>query len=447
MNCSCSSRDSGADVTPIRVLVVDDSVVVRRLVTTVLDEDDTIEVVGTAANGEIALDKIEALKPDIVTLDIEMPVMNGIETLRAIRQRLPRLPVIMFSTLTESGAAATLDCLASGANDFVTKPANVGSVTLAMQAVRAELIPKVKVLCGRSLQLTTPVFTAPTTTSPLAGRTNPTRPRSAPPLSGPSARSTPSHRPGVSGDLHGAGADRPVVAPAASRESTIGRNVAGTPGVPPTSEGGRRPGGRVSLVVIGVSTGGPNALADIWPNLPKLGVPILIVQHMPPVFTTMLASRLDAVGTVPVAEAVDGTDLMPGRAWLAPGDHHMVIERAPMGGRIRLNQDPHVNSCRPAVDPLFDSAAAVFGAGVLSVVLTGMGNDGTRGAAHVLEAGGTVIAQDEATSVVWGMPGSVVAAGLASAVVPLSRIAAEIAARVGAPTPRPRSAPTGAVVA
>lgn len=397
---------------PIRVLVVDDSVVVRRLVVGVLEEDADIEVVGTAANGRIALDKLDALSPDIVTLDIEMPEMDGLETLRALRKRFPRLPVVMFSTLTERGAIATLDALARGANDFVTKPANVGSVTEGMAAIRDELIPKLKGLCGRRI-------------TPAAG----TAVASAAPVPGAAAAVTTS-RPVATGPT---AATRPAPAPAHR-----GATVSGPAPSTAAPAAARVPaGGPVKVVVIGVSTGGPNALAAIWAALPRLRVPILIVQHMPPVFTTMLARRLGALGTVPVSEATDGCDVVAGKAWLAPGDHHLVLERGTGGVHARINQAAPENSCRPAVDPLFRSAADLYGSGVLAVVLTGMGSDGLRGAQVIHDAGGSVLAQDEATSVVWGMPGAVAHAGLADAIVPLDRVAAEIAARAGSPTAHP----------
>lgn len=367
-------------MTPVRVLVVDDSVVIRRLVTTVLEEHDDVTVIATAANGQIAIDKLSADLPDVVCLDIEMPVMNGIETLREIRKRWPRLPVIMFSTLSVAGASATLDALSAGASDFVAKPSNVGSVSLGMQAVRDELIPKIRALAGR----------------------RPVGPRST-------SAATPTAS--IAGQVRSAVPSRPGAEPTAP--------------IPPRTG----PPARVSAVAVGVSTGGPNALAAIWPALSQLPVPVLIVQHMPPVFTTMLAKRLDGLGTVPVSEGADGDAVIAGSAWLAPGDHHMTVEKSLDGVRVRVDQRPPVNSCRPAVDLLFESAARVYGAGTLAVVLTGMGSDGLAGCRAIRAAGGAVVAQDEASSVVWGMPGVVANAGLADAIVPLDRMAAEISER------------------
>ncbi|HEX5273354.1 MAG TPA: chemotaxis response regulator protein-glutamate methylesterase [Gemmataceae bacterium] len=345
----------------IRILVVDDAVVVRRMLTEVLNGDPGLEVVGTAANGVIALAKLPQVNPDLVIMDVEMPEMDGLQTLKALRKTYRRLPVIMFSTLTQRGATSTLDALALGANDYVTKPANVGSVAAGMQRIREQLIPKVKALCGRAA--------APAT------------------------------------------APAPAARPAPARM------------LPPT--------GRVELVVIGVSTGGPNALATVLPTLPAdLPVPVLIVQHMPPIFTRLLSERLAAQSAVRVAEGAEGVKVAPGAVWLAPGDYHMEAARDGTAVRLRLQQGPPENSCRPAADVLFRSAAAVYGPGVLAVVLTGMGQDGLRGAEAVREAGGHVIAQDEATSVVWGMPGFVARAGLADRVLPLTEVGPEIVARV-----------------
>ena len=351
----------------IRVLVVDDAVVVRRMVTDLLSADPDLEVVGTAANGRLALAKLPQLTPDLVTLDIEMPELDGLETLVGLRKAYPRLPVIMFSTLTERGASATLEALARGATDYVTKPANVGSVTLAQARIREELIPRIKALCAHLL------------------------PRPAAPAGGP----------------------RPV--PSASLPPV------------PTRVG---PPPRIEVVAIGVSTGGPNALAELLPKLPgDFPVPIVIVQHMPPVFTRFLADRLSAASQLAVKEAADGVRLAPGGVWVAPGNFHMLLQRDAEGVRVVLTQDPPENSCRPAVDPLFRSAAECFGERVLGVVLTGMGHDGLRGAAEIRRAGGVMIAQDEATSVVWGMPGALVQHQQADLVLPLARIAPEVARR------------------
>jgi two-component system chemotaxis response regulator CheB len=350
-------------VSPIRVLVVDDSVVIRRLLRDVLSADPLIEVVGTASNGHIALAKVTQLSPDLVVLDVEMPELDGLATLRALRASHPQLPVIMFSSATARGAAVTIEALLLGANDYVTKPSNVGSLGMAIDRVREELVPKVKALCGA--------------------------PSGLPPSPVPS-------RPG---------------------------SAAARPALPPS---------RIDVVAIGVSTGGPTALAQVLSSLPgDLPVPAVIVQHMPPVFTRYLAERLDAQCALRVSEAGGGEALEPGHVWIAPGDSHLVVHR--LDGRVglRTHQGPPENSCRPAVDVLFRSVAETFGPHAIGVVLTGMGYDGRRGCESIRAAGGQVLAQDEASSVVWGMPGAVVAAGLADVVVPLDRIASEVTRRVG----------------
>ena len=349
----------------IGVLVVDDSVVIRRIVSSVLDGDPEITVVGTAANGRIALDKLDSLRPDIVILDVEMPVMDGLATLRELRRTHPTLPVLMFSTVTERGAMATLDALAAGATDYVTKPTHTASATASMDRVRAELIPKIKGLVG-----------AVRTRALLA--------------------------------------DRPA------------------PKVPtPTRALVRQD--RVDLIVVGASTGGPDALSSIVAGLrADLSVPMLVVQHMPPLFTRLFASRLDRSSALQVTEAVDGQLVEAGHIVVAPGDQHMTVRRYGADVRVRLTQEPPENYCRPSVDVLFRSAAAAYGAGVLACVLTGMGRDGAKGAERVRAAGGTIIVQDEASSVVWGMPGAVVAAGAANEVVPLRQIAGRLQAGLGA---------------
>jgi two-component system chemotaxis response regulator CheB len=349
---------------PIRILIVDDSSVIRKVLSEGLASDPMIEIAGTAANGKIALARIPQVNPDIVTLDIEMPVMNGLETLAKIRQTYPKLPVIMFSTLTERGARTTLDALALGASDYVTKPSNTGSLDMTLNQIREQLIPKVKALCP----------------SRLAGRA-------------------------------------PALSPAPKRRPAV---------VPPPGNANQ-----IDVLAIGTSTGGPNALAELIPAIPKdFPVPIVIVQHMPPVFTRLLAARLNECSALNVQEGVAGQILMAGDAWIAPGDYHMTVERHGISVRLATNQDPPENSCRPAVDPLFRSVVKAYGPNVLAVVLTGMGSDGVIGTHYIREGGGLVFVQDEKSSVVWGMPGQVSAAGLADATYPLSSMATEIIRRV-----------------
>jgi two-component system chemotaxis response regulator CheB len=344
----------------------------------VLQADPAIDVVGVAPNGRIALAKIPELRPDVMTLDVDMPVMSGLETLAHARRLHPGLRVIMFSTLTERAAAATLEALSMGAGDYVTKPAGSGNLVTAMICIRNELIPKIKALCWGELKDTAPP-----------------RPRVLPPP--PESRSP----------------VRPAVAP-------------------------------LDVVVIGASTGGPAALAEVLTGLPaSFPAPILIVQHMPPIFTRLLAERLSAVSRIKVKEAVDGEVIEPGCARLAPGDFHMAVERDGRLARIRTHQGARENSCRPSADVLFRTAAAACGSGVLGIVLTGMGRDGEDGAARIREAGGRVLVQDQASSVVWGMPGSVFRAGLADEVVSLRDLPAAIARRVEAGQGAAAAVPTG----
>ena len=350
----------------IRVLVVDDSVVIRRLVTHALSEDPALEVAGSAANGALALDRIAQLNPDVVTLDIEMPVMDGLEALRRIRKQYPRLRVIMFSTLTERGAAATFEALALGADDYVTKAANAGSLDRSMENLRRELVPKIRQFFA---------FAGDGAAAAVSKRTPPA-------------------------------VLRPV-APAAI--------------YPPRK-----------VLAVGVSTGGPTALAEIIPKLPAdLPVPVLIVQHMPPLFTRLLAERLQAHSALPVEEARDGVPVEAGRVLIAPGDYHMRVRREGAKVVARLDQGPMENSCRPAVDVLFRSVEEVYGGAALAVVLTGMGQDGLRGCERLKASRACILAQDEASSVVWGMPGAVVSAGLADMTVGLSDMPAEILRRLG----------------
>ncbi len=385
-------------MTRIRVLVVDDSVVVRRLVSNVLTEDPLIDVVGTAANGRLALAKLESLVVDVVTMDVEMPEMDGVSAVREMRRSGHTMPVIMFSTLTDRGASATLDALAAGASDYVTKPANVGSVGQSMDQVRSSLVPKIKALVPRR-RLAGPAPAAPTAP---AGPAAPTRPGAA---AGKAATLT-----------------TPVPAAAVAVPPAVVRLA------PPVSP----PRGGYQVLVVGCSTGGPEALGRLLSALPPLPVPVAVVQHMPALFTAQLAARLDRQLASPVAEAVAGRRIEPGTVTIAPGDFHLHLTGTPAAPAVRLSQEQPENYCRPAVDVLFRTAASVFGAHVLAVVLTGMGQDGARGARAVVDAGGSVLAQDRATSVVWGMPGAVASAGLAEEVLPLSALARAVTTRLTA---------------
>lgn len=347
-----------------RVLVVDATAVVRHLVTTMLEEQDDIEVVGSAADGSQALVLARTLCPDVITLDVEMPVMDGLQTVRQLRAAGNPARVIMFSTLTAHGAEVTLDALDAGADDFALKPAAAQDRRAAFEQVRQTLVSLVRRWGSAPRNQT------------LAPRV------SAPP---------------------------PTVTAAAST-------------------------GPARVLVIGSSTGGPSALAEIIPRLPAtLGVPVLVVQHMPPVFTRSLAERLDRDSVLSVREAADGDVPEPGTVLVAPGGLHLGLEVRAGQVVVRTNLDPAENSCRPSVDHTLRHAADTWGGAVLAVVLTGMGGDGTLGCREVVARGGQVLVQDESTSVVWGMPGSVVAAGVECTIRPLPAIVEEIGARLASP--------------
>jgi two-component system, chemotaxis family, protein-glutamate methylesterase/glutaminase len=352
----------------IRVLVVDDSVVIRSLVRHALEEDPELEVVGVAANGSIALQRIPQLNPDVLTLDIEMPEMNGLETLRRVRQDYPQLRVIMFSTLTERGAAVTLEALTLGADDYVTKGSNEGSLDLSMAHLREEIIPKIKQFFRRPEQ--NPAIT-PTKATELPSALRP------------------------------------------SKSYPLFTNT------------------RPKVLGIGVSTGGPTALAAVLPQLPPgFPLPVLIVQHMPALFTRLLAERLCSSCHLPVEEASDGQSVAPGKILIAPGGFHLQVELSGAEVRVHLNQSPPQNFCRPAVDALFSSIAEVYGGAVIAMILTGMGHDGLRGSEILKAHGAAILAQDEASSVVWGMPGAVVSSGIADRVLPLDQLVPEILRRL-----------------
>jgi two-component system chemotaxis response regulator CheB len=383
-------------VPKIRVLVVDDSVVFRRMVAQELGADPGLEVVGTAANGRIALAKLAQVCPDIVILDVEMPELDGLATLREVRKTHPRLPVVMFSAATERGAVATLDALAAGATGYFAKPSGTGGLDDSLRVVRTGLIPEIKAICAAAAN------------GVSGGGLSGIRRAIAPPESN-------------------AGLTRLPTGPGSG---SFPKAVPAGPDVGPSPRA-RGPAARVDVVCIGTSTGGPTALYEVFAALPAdLPVPLVVVQHMPPEFTRMLAERLTAHSGLAVKEGQAGDVLVPGRAWVAPGDFHMAVTGSAADARLALNQDAPENSCRPAADVLFRSVAQVYGPHVLAVVMTGMGQDGLRGCEAIKAAGGQVIVQDEATSVVWGMPGIVARSGLADKVLGLSQIAPEIARRV-----------------
>jgi two-component system chemotaxis response regulator CheB len=356
----------------ISVLVADDSALVRRLVTGVLSEAPGIQVVGTAVNGEQALAKVDELRPDIVTLDIEMPVMDGLTAMRELRRRHPRLPVIMFSTLTKDGAAATLDALEAGASDYITKPTNSLSLAESLGEVRDQLIPRVRALTARRLPSRPPAAATPAPAEPPAAT--------------------------------------------ASRPQRMRSNL-----LP-------------QIVAIGSSTGGPDALAKVLGSLSERpGVPVVVVQHMPPVFTSMLANRLDRLGPASVVEAEDGQLLSPGVVYIAPGGRHLEVQRRGAGTYTFLHDREPENYSRPSVDVLFRSVAVAYPGSAVAVVLTGMGHDGRQGCERIGATGSLVVAQDQPTSVVWGMPGAVTEAGLADTVLPLPAIGQFLSSKLTEP--------------
>lgn len=345
----------------IRVLIVDDSAVIRGALGRIVDGESDMLVVTTANNGRVALDALKHTKIDVVLLDIEMPEMDGLTALPLILNAYPQTRVIMASSLTQRGAEVTLNALAMGASDFIAKPAaKSGSGTLT--AIRSEIATKIRAI-GRSARRTgsheairaTTRRPTPLRTELLANRSGETAPR---------------------------------------------------------------------ILLVAASTGGPNALATFLSGLPKdFPLPILVTQHMPAVFTQLLAQRLERDAGRPCVEAKDDDLILPGKTYIAPGDYHMVVQTHEGKPFVRLTKTDPENFCRPSADPMFRTAAAIYGASTLAVVLTGMGEDGMRGARDVSSRGGRILVQDEATSVVWGMPGAVVREGLASSVLPITALA------------------------
>ncbi len=348
-----------------RIAIVDDSAVMRNLLRSVFRSAAGFEIAGTANDGESAVALIEQLRPDLVLLDVEMPVMDGLTTLRKLRGRGHKMPIIMCSSLTQRGARVTIEALASGASDYVAKPKGQDGPVEAIRALASELLPK-----ARALTADEPMFAV----SALA-------PRPVPP------------------------------APPAISRLQAGSSLP-------------------AAVVIGVSTGGPAALDIVLPALPaNFALPVLVVQHMPELFTRLLAERLAQRCALRIHEAAEGDPVRPGYIAIARGNWHLEVLPASRPGQnatLHLNQGPHEKHCRPAADVLFRSAAAVYGSGVVGVILTGMGSDGLEGTRRIRSQGGTVLVQDQATSAIWGMPGAVAQAGLAERILPIHEIAPEL---------------------
>lgn len=358
MSLPLSNQAGPAQAVPTRIMIVDDSAVIRGMIGRWLAEAGGFEVVATASNGRMAVDAAARAKPEIILLDIEMPEVDGLAALPMILKAHPASKVIVISTLTQRNAEISLKCLSLGAVDYLAKPESA-RVAGGATDFKRELIEKLRALGHARSRIARP----------------------------------------------------PVAAPAPLPASAI------APPVRPVSA-------KPQCLLIGSSTGGPRAvervLLDMKPILPR--IPVLIVQHMPAMFTAVFASHLEALLRIPAREAKDGEIVAPGQILVAPGGRHMGVASAGGKAVIRLNDGPLENFCRPAVDVLFREAAAVFGASALATVLTGMGSDGTQGARHLVAEGATVIVQDEATSIVWGMPGSIAKAGLAHEVLPLEAI-------------------------
>jgi two-component system, chemotaxis family, protein-glutamate methylesterase/glutaminase len=387
MTITAASRPilRSASQRPIRVMVVDDAVVVRGLIARWVESEPGLEVVAALRSGREAIAQIEHVDPDVVILDVDMPDMDGITALPRLLAAKPDLVVIMASTLTRRNAEISLRALALGAADYIPKPETTREVTTS-ETFHRELVEKIRALG-------------------LRRKSPPTQPREATPAAAVPPTLVP--------------ADEPVPAAGSVEHAPIDEADQDAIKLRPF------PPIQPRVLLIGASTGGPQALNAVIAKLNRVidQAPVLIVQHMPPTFTTIFAEHLSRASGRVAREGVDGEPVRAGHIYIAPGGKHMRVDRRGGEATIGIFDGPLVNFCKPSVDPLFSSAAEIWGAKCLALVLTGMGCDGTNGAADLVAAGGAVIAQDEATSVVWGMPGSVTHAGLCSSVLPLDRIA------------------------
>ncbi len=391
----------------VRVLVVDDSRVVRSLITKILEENG-FKVVATADTGYAAIDELKRYEVDVVLLDIEMPKMDGLEALPHLKKIDPDVTILMLSSLTQKGAQISMRALQLGATDFIPKPSAARSAG-ALDEMKRTLIDLL-------VALTPKMKSAAKKVSPPKSKAQAPEKRPLKTVQPPTAKFAPTNK------------IKNVKAPLRTAAKSVSKKTAPpVKKVPSIALRKATLRGRPECLVVGSSTGGPNALSHLFKTLDSdIGLPIFVAQHMPPMFTKTLAERLNRESSWSCAEAVDGEIAKPGHIYIAPGDYHMTLKNEGSKTKIKLNQNPQVNFCRPAVDVLFESAAEEYKGKIVATILTGMGQDGKIGAELIAREGGIILAQDEETSVVWGMPGAVTKAGIANTVLPIDKIGKEI---------------------
>ncbi|WP_417451557.1 protein-glutamate methylesterase/protein-glutamine glutaminase [Kordiimonas sp.] len=407
---------------PYRVMVVDDSAIIRGFLCRYLSEDADIEVVTTANNGAVALRQLQAHNIEVVVLDIEMPEMDGLTALPRMIELIPDLQVVMASTLTRKNAEVSLRAMQMGAVDYVPKPETARSVNASID-FRRELVDKVKAWASRRRKKRGEDL--PT------GANDPGAPGGGSTAAGLAARTVTVQRPGAAAGASAgfvtARRPAPPVAVTPTRRAEAPAPLADGNAIKLRTGSFRRP----KILAIGSSTGGPQALMKFFKGFKQAPqVPVLITQHMPATFTAILAEHLGQSTGWKTQEARDGQLLMPGEMYVAPGGRHMEVDMVDGKAQVRLTDEPPENFCRPAVDPLFRSLAKAYGENVLAIILTGMGHDGLKGARELTRTGGTLLAQDEASSVVWGMPGAVATAGLCTEVLPVDKLGEAAAVRL-----------------
>lgn len=413
---------------PFRVMVVDDSAIIRGFLCRYLSEDPDIDVVATANNGEVALQQLSQHDIEVVVLDIEMPVMDGMTALPLMIDKVPDLRVVMASTLTRKNAEVSLRALQMGAMDYVPKPETARSVNANID-FRRELVDKVKVWASRLRKKRGDDLPKSLSDGTIIGSTPATTARGRPTADGFIKPSRPT-RVGFASPTA-----RPVVKPqvVAPKGRAEAENLSSSSNMPRPENIKLKTGSfrKPKILAIGSSTGGPQALMSFFQGFKAApDVPIVITQHMPATFTAILAEHLGQKTGWTSQEGREGMTVEPGKIYVAPGGRHMELEQDEDTVKIRLTDGPAENFCKPAVDPMFRSIAKVYGENVLAVILTGMGHDGLKGSRSLTQAGGTVFAQDEETSVVWGMPGAVATAGLCTEVLPIDDLGVATAKRV-----------------